>query len=171
MELVKDWLEHHGVDPNAVSRSTAGDWLTVSLPVSLAEAMLDAKYSVYHKPSEDVYLVRTTSYALPAVLQEHVNVIAPTTHFGQMRPMRATSSSSPSSLAISQDEAKNQLNALSSGQVPSSCNTTITPACLKALYNTVGYVPQATKVNKLGIAGYLNEFANDADLQVRSIGI
>jgi hypothetical protein len=32
----------------------------------------------------------------------------------------------------------------------------------QALYNTTAYVPKATATNKLGVAGYLQEFANDA---------
>ena len=40
---------------------------------------------------------------------------------------------------------------------------------MQALYNTTGYVPQATDVNSIGVAGYLEEFANDADLQVSCI--
>ena len=48
----------------------------------------------------------------------------------------------------------------------STCDEFITPDCLRALYNTSTYVPKATNVNKLGVAGYLDEFANDADLQV-----
>jgi tripeptidyl-peptidase-1 len=36
---------------------------------------------------------------------------------------------------------------------------------LRGLYNTVDYVPAATNSNVLGIAGYLNEYANKADLQ------
>jgi len=41
----------------------------------------------------------------------------------------------------------------------------ITPSCLRALYNTAGYIPKATHKNKLGVAGYLDQFANRADLQ------
>ena len=51
----------------------------------------------------------------------------------------------------------------------SSCNTTITPACLRALYNTSTYVPVSTNVNQLAIAGYDDQFANYADLQVDSL--
>lgn len=133
--------------------------------------MLDAKYSVFYHTTSESYLVRTTSYSLPAELHAHVDVVAPTTNFGLLRRMKATSFLQPDVSAITDDEAVSQLDALSLGQlaaVPSSCDTTITPACLKALYNTTGYTPQATDVNKLGVAGYLDEFANDADLQVRT---
>ena len=92
-----------------------------------------------------------------------------------MQPMRATSFVQDDVPTISDLEASAQREAISSlsiGQlaaVPTSCNNQITPACLQALYNTTGYIPQAVDINKLGVAGYLDEFANDADLQV-SIG-
>lgn len=163
---------HHGVDPSSsLSRSEAGDTLTLSIPVALAENMLSAKYSVFYHPSTNTYRVRTTSYSLPVTLHGHISVIAPTTHFGTtMRPMKTTSFLQPDVAAISDAEADAQRKATSASPaelaaVPASCDSTITPACLKALYNTTGYTPQATDVNKIGIAGYLEEFANDADLQ------
>lgn len=167
MDLVEAWLLHHGVERNAIGRNGAGDWLTLSIPVSLAEMMLDAKYSVFRNPVTDSYVVRTTEYSLPAELHEHVQVIAPTTYFGGMRAMRATSHLSLDAPLISPAEADAQRNALDVVSAPPSCATTITPACLKALYNTTSYTPQATDTNKIGIAGYLDYYANDADLQVR----
>ncbi|KAL5536826.1 hypothetical protein ACEPAF_649 [Sanghuangporus sanghuang] len=171
VNTVEAWLTHHGIDLSSVQRSPAGDWLSLSIPVSQAERMLSAKYSVFHNPSSEAYLVRTTSYSLPSELHRHVSVVAPTTYFGQMRPMRATSFVQDDVPSISDAEAAAQREAvgtLSIGQlatVPTSCNNQITPSCLKALYNTTGYTPQATDTNKLGVAGYLDEFANDADLQ------
>ena len=51
-----------------------------------------------------------------------------------------------------------------------SCNTTITLACLRALYNMSNYVPVSTNVNKLAIAGYDSQFANYyADLHVGNL--
>ncbi|TFY80682.1 hypothetical protein EWM64_g3330, partial [Hericium alpestre] len=38
-------------------------------------------------------------------------------------------------------------------------------ACLRALYNSTSYVTKATSRNRLGIAGYLEQYANFADLQ------
>ena len=49
--------------------------------------------------------------------------------------------------------------------VDASCNQTITVSCLKQIYNAVGYVPSQTKNNAVGITGYLEEYANVADLQ------
>lgn len=54
----------------------------------------------------------------------------------------------------------------SGGKVDASCNTTITVACLKELYNAVGYTPQANTGNKVSVTGYLDQFANINDLQL-----
>jgi tripeptidyl-peptidase I len=84
-----------------------------------------------------------------------------------MRAMRATNRIS--SVKPIENDHEIQAQALSSpgslATVPSSCATTITPTCLRALYNTSTYVPKATATNVMGVAGYLSEFANNADLQ------
>lgn len=49
--------------------------------------------------------------------------------------------------------------------VDASCNTTVTITCLKELYNAVGFNSSASNGNKIGITGYLGEFANIQDLQ------
>jgi hypothetical protein len=46
-----------------------------------------------------------------------------------------------------------------------NCSHTVTISCLRTMYNVTGYVPQATNTNKIGITGYLGQFANKADLQ------
>lgn len=53
----------------------------------------------------------------------------------------------------------------SGGQVDASCNNLITITCLQQLYNAVGFTPSATDVNRIGITGYLEQFANFDDLQ------
>ncbi|THH10355.1 hypothetical protein EW145_g1384 [Phellinidium pouzarii] len=167
---VDAWFEHHGIEPASVQRSPAGDWLSVSVSVAQAERMLGTKYHVFYNPESETYLVRTTAYALPRTLHTHVSLVAPTTYFGGMRYMRTMNFLQPDVKAIDGTEAAAQLKAVETKvkglvTVPASCEYTITPACLKALYNTTGYTPQATDVNMMGVSGYLGQFANDADLQ------
>jgi len=76
--------------------------------------------------------------------------------------MRATSFLKPQVTTGDEDSFATEISPLA---VPASCGTTVTPACVRALYNTTAYVPKATATNKIGITGYLEEFANDADLQ------
>ncbi|KAF9564221.1 subtilisin-like protein [Agrocybe pediades] len=160
---VNEWLEFHGIDPSSTQRSKAGDWITLRVSVAQAESMLNTKYNIYeHGPSGDQVL-RTLSYSLPQELHAHVDVVSPTTYFGTLKSMKKTSFLQPNIKPISDEVAA--LVPGSDATVPSSCSTTITPTCLRDLYNTSTYLPAATGTNKLGVAGYLEEFANLADLQ------
>ena len=165
VEAVNSWLEYHDIDPlNSVYRSGSGDWVTFRIPVDLAEKMLGAKYNIYRHTTSGEEVVRTLSYSLPKELHNHVDVISPCTYFGTVRSMRVTSFLQPTPHDIVQDTSS-----VPEGTLARSCNETITPACLRALYNTSSYVPVSTNVNKLAVAGYLDEFANYADLQVGNL--
>ena len=54
----------------------------------------------------------------------------------------------------------------SGGHVDASCNETITITCLLELYNAVGYKASANIGNQIAVTGYLEQFANIADLQL-----
>ncbi|KAH8104065.1 peptidase S8/S53 domain-containing protein [Cristinia sonorae] len=166
--LVDSWLADHGVNPASVERENGGSWVTVKVTIEQASRMLNATYGVYRHDTTSDYVVRTTSYSLPRILHDHIGVVTPTTYFSTMRSMKATSFLQPHIEPLHDgdaDIARLLVNPGSLATVPSSCSTTITPACLRALYNTSTYVPRATNTNKIGVAGYLNEFANTADLQ------
>ena len=87
------------------------------------------------------------------MLHGHVDVVTPTTYFGTVRSMRSTSILLPPIQAVGSVD-------------PSSCAAGVTPSCLRALYNTASYTPKATDKNSIGVAGYLELYANYADLQV-----
>ncbi len=121
--------------------------------------------------------VRTTQYSLPEHLHAHIELVQPTTYFGRPKPMSTSlffeglglevsisdSSSSPSS---GSPPVANYTNGTLTDPITGvNCSRTITVPCLRSIYNTSGYVPQATDKNKIGITGYLGQFANSADLQ------
>ncbi|KAF9006659.1 tripeptidyl peptidase A [Cyathus striatus] len=164
---VHEWLASHGIKEDHVTHSAAKDWVTVKVPVSLVEKMLDTKYHVWKHGSSGDYMVRTTSYSLPGDLLEHVDVIQPTTMFGRFQPAKSTIVWDDTSV-VSSETVDTRLGSIvdpvSGVTVDASCNTTITVTCLKELYNAVGFVPSA-KENTIGITGYLQEFANKQDLQ------
>ena len=165
--LVDDWLLYHEVDASSVSRSDAGDWLSFSVTVEQAERMLGASYRNFHNPTSDTTVVRTLRYQLPAILHDHIEVVTPTTYLSGLHSMKI-SSSKLSSAPIAAEVAADQLSALSAGaSIPDSCNTTITPSCLRQLYD-INYTPTDLRISKLGITGYLEQFANFADLTVSS---
>jgi tripeptidyl-peptidase-1 len=75
--------------------------------------------------------------------------------------MKATSFTQPNIKPVDSD-----VNIVVDGVDADSCSLNVTPSCLRALYTTASYTPQAAGKNQFGIAGYLNEYANYADLQV-----
>ncbi len=58
---------------------------------------------------------------------------------------------------------------VTSDAVPASCANTITPACLQALYG-IPTTPATVKTNQLGVSGFIEQFANQADLKVCTQG-
>jgi tripeptidyl-peptidase-1 len=166
-QLVEAWLAHHVIDPSeAIHRSNAGEWITLRIPVSTAERMLGAKYNVYRKTASSEYVVRTLGYSLPRVLHDHVDLVTPTTYFGTLQRMKVTSFKEPNVPTLQSDPVKFSDPADLPGiSVLDRCNFAITPSCLMTLYNTTSYKPKATDKNTLGVAGYLDEFANKKDLQ------
>ncbi|KAJ8503359.1 hypothetical protein ONZ45_g10928 [Pleurotus djamor] len=165
---VDEWLASHGFSESDIERSSAKDWVTIRIPVSVAEKMLDTKYSTW-KHNDGDYLIRTTSYSLPEDLHDHIDVIQPTTMFGRFKGQKSTihflepeeeQAATPKVALAAQSETNT-----ATPVVDASCNTTITVTCLKQLYNAVDFVPKATKKNSIGITGYLEQFANFEDLQ------
>lgn len=185
IQLVDEWLASHGIPSDALSRSPAQDWVTIRIPVSMAEEMMktvglflstDARLWTHHVTKEyhvwvhdasGAALVRTTSYSLPEHLHAHVDVVQPTTSFARFRRDAATyhfAGDAPA--AIKTDAPYISIPSAYNGQVNASCNASITPTCLKELYNAVGYVPAAAGENKLAVTGYLGQYANLEDFHL-----
>jgi len=160
LELVDSWLTHHDLDPSSAHRSGGKDWVTVRVSVTEAERMLGTKYSVYHNPKTGEYVVRTLNYSLPSLLHGHVDVVSPTTYFGTIHGMKTTSFRQFDIEPVASD-----VNVVVDSFNAASCATKVTPSCLRALYKTSQYKPKAVGKNMLGIAGYLGQWANYADLQ------
>ncbi|KZV63258.1 tripeptidyl peptidase A [Peniophora sp. CONT] len=167
LATVTGWLKEHGLEGDDLRLSAAQDWVTVRVPVALAEAMLDTKFHVWEHSSGDSTLVRTTSYSLPDHVHPHIELVHPTTYFNRARALKTTFHFSELSSADTSSPAALGKIAIpgSDVTVDPSCNTTITVDCIKELYNAVNYTVAAADVNQLGITGYLEQFANFQDLQ------
>ena len=168
--LVEDWLLHHDLLHNPESqltRSASGDWISLSIPIGKLERMLGTKYHVYKHIDTETTLIRTTSYSLPSVLRDHITLITPSTYFNVAKPRPVHSVvQQPEGITfqVADGISNSWVDAL--GGVPPTCKDKITPSCLDSLYN-ISYTPASTKNNSLGVTGYLDQFANHADLKVR----
>ncbi|KAH9947181.1 tripeptidyl peptidase A [Amylocystis lapponica] len=168
IDAVNEWLAAHGIFEQDITRSPAKDWVTVVVPVKLAEKMLDTEYHVWVHDDTGHTLVRTTAYSLPETLHTHIDVIQPTTAFSRFTNQATTYRFSESHDAVV-DPNVPYISVLtaSGGRVNASCNATITVQCLKELYNAVGYVPAGSKNgNRIAITAYLEQYANLRDLHL-----
>lgn len=105
------------------------------------------------------------SYSVPEHVYEHVELIQPTTMFSRLRKQKTTFRwSTPHNESTLPDAPRIVLpNGIA---VDASCNETVTISCLKELYNVGKFNASAKVGNKIGITGYLEQFANIADLQL-----
>ncbi|KAH9036021.1 peptidase S8/S53 domain-containing protein [Lactarius deliciosus] len=166
VDAVREWLESHGVQEEACHQSPAGDWVTVRLPVMQVEKMLGTEFRMWKHTEDGDALVRTTQYSLPPHLDEHIELIQPTTVFNRAKAQRTTYHFIDLDPVTSSQSLSAKVTVPGSGvTVDASCNMTITVSCLKQLYNAVNYVPQAPDKNAIALTGYLEQFANFADLK------
>ncbi|KAI9434427.1 tripeptidyl peptidase A [Lactarius indigo] len=166
VDAVHEWLESHGVQKEACHQSPAGDCVTVNLPVMQVEKMLGTEFRVWKHAEDGDALVRTTQYSLPHHLDEHIELIQPTTVFNRAKPQRTTYHFVDPDPAAPSQVSSEKITVPGSGvTVDASCNTTITVSCLKQLYNAVNYVPQSADNNSIALTGYKEQFANFADLK------
>ncbi len=168
LELVGSWLEHHEVPSSAVSITHGGGWLTIKkVSLTKANTLLGASYQNYRHMETNQTVIRTIGYSLPLALYDHVQTVAPTTYFGSPRPLRLISklSSNGAILPNGDLDLQRALPTFVPGTpIPPICSSTITPTCLRLLYKTWAYQPQATWKNQLGITGYLEQYASQSDL-------
>ncbi|KAH8978153.1 subtilisin-like protein [Lactarius akahatsu] len=145
LELANAWLEHHGVHPSTISTKHGGSWLTLmGVPVSRANELLNASYQL-----------------LPAALVEHVQNVAPTTHFGFPRTPRQEPLMHRGRATTEQTKVPGG----EPGTVLSSRDQDVTPSSLRSFYKTSRYVPLAAGWNMLGVAGYNDDWPSPDDLR------
>ncbi|GAQ42907.1 tripeptidyl-peptidase sed2 [Aspergillus tubingensis] len=155
VDSVRDWLESAGVHNIQVD----ADWVKFHTTVDKANALLDADFKWYVSDAKHIRRLRTLQYSIPDALVSHINMIQPTTRFGQIQPNRATMRSKPKHA----DETF--LTAATLAQNTSHCDSIITPHCLKQLYNIGDYQADPKSGSKVGFASYLEEYARYADLE------
>ncbi|KAJ7071363.1 family S53 protease-like protein [Mycena amicta] len=135
--------------------SPNGDWVSITLPVSQANALFAANFQKFSHASLTEPIIRTLSISLPAELVGHVEVLHPSTEFTGPNP-RLTP---VASMSVPLDKRATP---------PASCNSNVatgvvTPLCLQDLYG-IPTTPATQKSNTLLVTGYVGQFAQSADL-------
>lgn len=76
VSLVNEFLSENSISAETIS--PAGDWLQFSIPVSKANDLFDADFSVFTHEETGQEAVRTLSYSIPANLVGHLDLVHPT---------------------------------------------------------------------------------------------
>jgi tripeptidyl-peptidase-1 len=178
VDAVNAFLQSNGI--NATTISPAGDWLGFSVPVSKANEMLDADFSVFKHVATGVELIRTLSYSIPSSLQRHLDIVHPTTTYvqfvfsnfnGYLPNFVTRFTKGNGSLPLKFIPLKKNGTATNGTQpttVPSSCDSIVTPDCLEAIYGLPTALATQSS-NQIAVAGYLGQYAQQADLTVRPL--
>jgi len=158
---VKQWLASFGVTPE----KETSDSITVVVPISKAETMLQTKYKQYEDLESRTgrKIMRTTEYSLPESLHDKVAFVQPTTMFG-LRNQAVSAVVQKDAAAFRHPPPGYTPISTSAADLQGSCNTTITPSCIQYLYNFAGVTPVDN--SQIGIQGFLGQAAQYADLEI-----
>lgn len=82
------WLEAEGVPSTDIEDN--GDWINFYVPTIEAERILNTRFYYYSSSINNVEKIRTLQYSIPKTLHQYIQMIQPTTRFGQMQAERST---------------------------------------------------------------------------------
>jgi len=152
---VHQWLKRSGV----TDVEEEGQWMHFTALPSQANAMMDTDFLVYrHLSSGTAEGVRTTKVSLPRSVMGHIKMIHPTTRFTQIEAQGST-------INHISEVMNTRIIELADNAPDRSCATTITPTCLRELYNIEGVaVSDPSKTGFIGVAGFLKQYARFSDL-------
>ena len=152
MDAVQTWLEDAGI----TNIEQDADWVKFQTTVETANKLLDANFQYYVNRASHAERLRTLEYSIPDSLAPHVNLVTPTTRFGQMHANRATMHGKKKVASAAFRKAAHYTSA--------DCNNAITPQCLKDLYSIGDYAAKADNGNGVAFASYLEQYARYSDL-------
>ncbi|KAJ3527241.1 hypothetical protein NM688_g8155 [Phlebia brevispora] len=144
---VTGWLNTVGAQ--ITSRPLIGTWLQTKLLVGNANQLLDTTFHLYKHKKTNEEIVRTQAYSIPENLNNFVDLVYPTVHFGHRW-----------------DKTPIDLSRERTDLTKDHCDAkAVTPYCIQQLYG----VPRtlATKrTQRLGVIGLNGQYANEADLKM-----
>ncbi|KAI0261747.1 family S53 protease-like protein [Gloeopeniophorella convolvens] len=155
ISAIQSWLTSNGL--TSTTLSPFGDWLGISTTVAQANVLFDADFTNFTHDETGTTAIRTLAYSIPASLKGHLELVHPTITWWYDGSFPAPRNSK---LPISFTPSKKKR---AIGAAPSSCDTEVTPACVQELYNVPAtFATQSS--NTLGVSGFIDQFANQADL-------
>lgn len=186
-DLVTVWLESGGIHPGRVHRSQSLGWFFFNATVGEAEKLLKTEYYRYQH-SSGKYHVGCTEYHVPEHVSQHIDFIIPSVVFDvkvvqskdeiarkikrvplkaamgvPIKPEIALTIGAPDSASL--PKAGPMLNFTSVLNGLKTCESYITPDCLRSLYE---FLPgtSANPKNSYGVVEYTPQVYLQADLEL-----
>ncbi|KAL4879618.1 peptidase S8/S53 domain-containing protein [Aspergillus karnatakaensis] len=147
MRHVVSWLESENIPAESIK--SHGNWIEVTMRVAQAESLMKTKFYRFTHRKTHKHAIRTLSYSVPRDLYPHIQLIQPTTRFGGPTTQFVRPAFEPVAATF------NELTA--------DCPSVITPDCLRELYGLYDTSAAPDPRNRLGISGYLEQYARYSD--------
>ncbi|EFX05346.1 tripeptidyl peptidase a [Grosmannia clavigera kw1407] len=163
VQVVTAWLK----SSSAVQTFSVRDgFVDVAATVDGANTLFNASYDFYtHEANAATTKLRTLSYSVPDHVAAHVALVDPGNYFGKtaaFAPRRGAPAPVPASKTARSPSLVKARG--TSTTIDAACSTSITPACLKQLYNVGNYTPDASSGSRVGFGSFLNQSALYADV-------
>ncbi|OJD16341.1 hypothetical protein AJ78_03474 [Emergomyces pasteurianus Ep9510] len=146
------WLTSSGVASDQIEDD--GSWISFRTTVEQAERLLNTSFYYFIDGESKDSKIRTLEYSVPSSIVSNVHMIQPTTMFATFRPQRST-------LLRMEEVPSENLDS----NIPRVCRFQMQPACLRDLYNFTDFKPIPGTTNKIGVSGFLEQYAQYADLK------
>lgn len=165
---VMSWLQESGIP--AADIQNDGEWINFYTTVDNAEKMLHTEFKTYQSVERrDVKKIRALGYSVPRAVHEHIDLISPTTYFGEMRAlhnhvhdMEVLNNAVSAKVALKANVMATTASA-NLKAVNSTCNRAITPTCLAELYNFANWKARPNVSTTIGVSGFLGQYARYSD--------
>ena len=118
--------------------------------------MPSSRFHFYTNVFNGARRIRTLQYSVPQNIAHYIQMIQPTTRFSQMKAERSFAIYNGEGEEISKVASLYQEQAVSNALNVTFCNTTITPQCLRQLYNVGGFRADPTNGNFLRYTSLLS---------------
>ncbi|KAF4636161.1 hypothetical protein G7Y89_g1916 [Cudoniella acicularis] len=167
---IYDWLVSSGIPGESISQSTNKQWMQFDATTAELESLLQTEYHVYEHADTGKSTIACDSYHVPAHIQEHVDYVTPGIKLFAPQRRSATPGFDKRTFGVTKG---GQITPPKFRPIPeeqllahplaTGCDTQITPACIKTLYN-ITTPTKANKTNALGIFEDLGDVYSQADL-------
>lgn len=179
IDAVHNWLVSSGIESSRISLSRGRNWFNVNASISEVEALLKTEYKVYEHSTGQKHIA-CEEYSVPQDLSQHIDLIMPTVHFDTKvvgDPAHRNKKREPQGFKPGNSDNNGWLpkkgpTIAGPGADPdvapqpfalTTCNTQITPDCLRALYN---FTNGSLAMSSYGIVEYTPQAYLQTDLNL-----